>query len=159
MANPYSEDKLRRSFHDALRVAERTRGVAKRSPEAALSGRSLDALEAHLEYLLGELKLTKKVKKDADLDEKELTAEALPLMKSKTFVFDGGTATRVDPTTLETDQEALKKKIGVRNYNRITKVVIDKKLLEANIAAGFIDPQDVADCSEVIPKASYILIT
>ena len=75
-------------------------------------------------------------------------------MKSKTFVFDGGTATRVDPTTLETDQEALKKKIGVRNYNRITKVVIDKKLLEANIAAGFIDPQDVADCSEVIPKAS-----
>jgi hypothetical protein len=147
MANPYSEDKLRRSFHDALRVAERTRGVAKRSPEA------------HLEYLLGELKLTKKVKKDADLDEKELTAEALPLMKSKTFVFDGGTATRVDPTTLETDQEALKKKIGVRNYNRITKVVIDKKLLEANIAAGFIDPQDVADCSEVIPKASYILIT
>lgn len=115
--------------------------------------------EAQLEYLLGELKLTKKVKKDADLDEKELTAEALPLMKSKTFVFDGGTATRVDPTTLETDQEALKKKIGVRNYNRITKVVIDKKLLEANIAAGFIDPQDVADCSEVIPKASYILIT
>ncbi len=116
--------------------------------------------EAQLEHLLGELKEAKRVKKAADVDEKLLTAEVIPLMpKSKRFVFDGGTATMVSPTTLETDEEALKKKIGARNFNRITKVVIDKKLLEANIAAGYINPQVVADCSEVIPKESYILIT
>lgn len=115
--------------------------------------------EAHLENLLQALKAAKRMKKASEAEEKELTAMIVPLMPSKTFIFDGGTATMVSPTTLETDQEALKKKIGVRNYNRITKVVIDKKLLEANIAAGYINPQVVADCSEVIPKESYILIT
>lgn len=44
-------------------------------------------------------------------------------------------------------------------FKLITKPVIDKDKLQQQIAAGRIDPQVVAACTEVVPRSPYILIS
>jgi len=87
-------------------------------------------------------------------------------LKIKSLAFDDPddqtvkiTGTLVEPTSLILDEGKLKKKVGASVWNKITKRVLDRALLESAVASGLITPSTVASCASEEPKAPYIRIT
>lgn len=68
----------------------------------------------------------------------------------------GVKGTLVEPVRIVIPEEKLKKAIGAAKWKIVTKSVLDKKLLEANIVNGNIDPNVVASVSEENPTKPYI---
>lgn len=58
------------------------------------------------------------------------------------------------------DEAALKSALGEKGWMKVSTRVMDRKKLEASIAANETDPQIVAECSHEVPgKAPYIKVT
>ncbi|NBO53558.1 MAG: hypothetical protein EBU84_02965 [Actinobacteria bacterium] len=77
-------------------------------------------------------------------------------------VGEEGSATKVTvvrATTIEFDEEGLKKSVSDSVWRQITKVVLDKKALEDAVARGKVPIETVADHSKEKPKKPYLKIT
>lgn len=66
------------------------------------------------------------------------------------------TATIVRGTTVELDPERLKKAIGAREWNKLTKRVLDSSLVKKAVDDGTLDPAVVAECSVEKEKTPYV---
>jgi hypothetical protein len=63
-------------------------------------------------------------------------------------------------SVLVIDEAALKNALGEKGWMRVSTRIMDRKKLEASIAANETDPQIVAECSVEVPgKAPYIKVT
>lgn len=69
---------------------------------------------------------------------------------------DDGKFTIVESSVLEYDEAGIKKALGAKGWGTITRTVMDKKLLEAQIAAGNIDPVVIAQCTTEVPRSRYL---
>ena len=67
--------------------------------------------------------------------------------------------TIVRPTSIEIDEEGLKKALTASQWKAITTLSLDKKKLEDNVARGKIDIDVVANNSTEKPKKPYLKIT
>ncbi len=72
---------------------------------------------------------------------------------------DTVTATLVEVSRVVIDPQKLKKGLGASLWNKVTKRVPDKGLIEAGIAAGEVDPNIVAAASEEVPNRPHIRIS
>jgi hypothetical protein len=97
----------------------------------------------------------------------ELQGEVLAGMKRlgwKTHRFrdqsgDLHQATFVQSSSDIVNEPMLKKKLGAALWKKVTRQTLDKKLLDAHIASGDIDPAVVASCSEEKLNNPYIKIS
>lgn len=69
------------------------------------------------------------------------------------------TGTVVEGTTLTVNQERLKKLLGASRWRKVTTPTLDMAKLEAAVAEGLVTPEEVAECSDEVPKAAYIRVT
>lgn len=69
------------------------------------------------------------------------------------------TAKRVQGQRTSIDEGSLKKRVGARVWKTITTLVLDRKKLEAAIAAGDIDENIVASCSTTHDNKPYVRLT
>lgn len=67
--------------------------------------------------------------------------------------------TRVQGTTVVTDDAALKRKIGARLWKKISKEVIDNTALGQAIKDGEVSDVDVASVSTIQNKKPYVKVT
>ena len=77
----------------------------------------------------------------------------------KSHQYGGYRATFVQTETYKINEAGLKKAVGAKVYNKLTKAVLDKKKLEAAVDAGQIDPVIVAQNSELTKGKPYIRIS
>jgi hypothetical protein len=68
------------------------------------------------------------------------------------------TGTLVKGSTINIDQERLKRALGAQGWQNITTRVLDKAKLEDAMAKGLVDATVVAQCSVETPKRPYITI-
>jgi hypothetical protein len=69
------------------------------------------------------------------------------------------TGTLVAGEDVKLDAGKLKRRVGAERFNKVTTPVVDRKKLEAAMLTGLIAPEWVAECSEVVSRKKYILIT
>jgi hypothetical protein len=69
------------------------------------------------------------------------------------------TGTLVEATRIKVDEAKLAKTLGADLWNKVTKKVLDKEKLEQQIAAGKVNPTDVAAVSEELPNKPYVKVT
>ena len=77
-------------------------------------------------------------------------------------VGEEGASTKVTivrPTTMEFNEDGLKKSVSDSVWRQITKLVLDKKALEDAVARGKVSVDIVADNSKEVPKKPYLKIT
>lgn len=67
--------------------------------------------------------------------------------------------TRVQGTSINVDEAMLKKKLGARAFNKLTRPVLDPTKLEDAISDGSVDPVIVSECSEEVKLSPYIKVT
>lgn len=67
--------------------------------------------------------------------------------------------TLVKGSTMVLDDEALKKTLGAKIWNKITKRVLDKEKLEAHIVTGEVDKHLVAQCTTEKDSKPYIRLS
>lgn len=67
--------------------------------------------------------------------------------------------TLVEPVRVVIDEARLKKSLGARLWGKITRQVVEKKLLEACIAVGEIDANVVAACADEVPSTPHIRVS
>lgn len=82
-------------------------------------------------------------------------------MKSTTVDAANGehlSVTLVEGTSIVIDESLLKKKLGARMWDRVTSRVLDKRKLDANVAAGDIDPMVIAECSNEVPRTPFVKV-
>lgn len=119
---------------------------------------------------LRDLRLTKKeIEEDISGVQKEAIGILKNHLKQKSIAFDlphdtkdetiKVTGTLVEPTSLIFDEEKLKKKVGASTWNKITRRVLDRSLLEEAVARGLVSPATVASCASEEPKNPYIRVT
>lgn len=68
-------------------------------------------------------------------------------------------ASVIEGTSMVIDDVKLRRRLGARLWGKVTKTVLDKKMLEAAIAAKEVDPIIVAECTEEVPRTPYIKTT
>lgn len=92
----------------------------------------------------------------------DFTEKAKSLMAeigcTKATTDAGNTGTLVSATRLVFDEAKLKKSLGASMWNSLTKQVLDRSLLEANIAAGKVDANVVATATDEVQNKPYIKI-
>lgn len=66
------------------------------------------------------------------------------------------TVTQVEQSRVVIDESRLKKCLGAPVFNKITKRVLDKELLQDAITRKEVDPVKVAQCSEEIRSRPFI---
>lgn len=72
---------------------------------------------------------------------------------------DSTKVTIVRPTSMEFNEDGLKKSVSDAVWRQITKLVLDKKALEDAVARGKVSVDIVADNSKEVPKKPYLKIT
>jgi hypothetical protein len=77
----------------------------------------------------------------------------------KSREYGGFRATLVKSETVKVNEAGLKKAIGARVFNKLTKAVLDKKKLEEAVEAGAIDPVILAQNSQVVEGKPFIRLT
>jgi hypothetical protein len=128
------------------------RRVAKPQPEEYLD----------LHWAVDQLADLKLKRKEAEEKEKDLQKKIIHRMyETQIWSVDTGyhRGTLVEPTRIEIGEAMLKRKLGATLWKRITKTILDRDLLEHEMAAGNVDPKVVAMCSEEVPIAPYIKIS
>lgn len=97
---------------------------------------------------------------------KSTQAQIIDLMaerKTSSHVVRSGvrriTATIVRGSRLVLDEPALKKRLGADMWNKVTTRVLDRKKLDAFVASGEIDANEIAAASEEVDNAEYVKIT
>lgn len=108
---------------------------------------------------LGKLKREEKKMQE---EIKELEAKVITQMQTKkvsVFEVTGIKGTLVEGTTLTLDEEGLKAALPTATWNKITRQVLDKELLEANIVTGKIDADLVASFTEEKPRKPYVRVS
>jgi hypothetical protein len=101
----------------------------------------------------------KEMKSIAEGRVKELSDRVMDLMdvcKVDHVNTDVGKLSIVESSTLQIDEAMLKKKIGAKMWEKISRRLLDKKLLEDRIAIGEIDPTVVAGCATEVPRSRYL---
>ena len=88
---------------------------------------------------------------DAQL--REYAAEGKTEMESDGYVYS---FTDVASSTSRLDEDKLRKSIGVRMWNAVTKRVLDEQLVAKALAEGRIKAATVDKCYEYTPKRPYI---
>lgn len=73
--------------------------------------------------------------------------------------FQRLTGTLVEGSTVVVNQERLKKLLGSARWSKVTTPTLDMAKLEAAVASGLITAEEVAECSDEVPKAAYIRVT
>ena len=68
-------------------------------------------------------------------------------------------ATAVHATRLIFNEQQLRKKLGAPMWKKVTKQVLDRKLLEEQVALGEVSALDVADAAEEVPNKPYVKVT
>lgn len=116
--------------------------------------------------LLVDLKRAKAVRDEADEMVTAITEDLVAAMKKEGTTTlkcrddkDAITGTLVEATRVLIDEDRLKKNLGARMWDRVTKKVLDKPKLEDAIARGDVDPNVVAQCSEVKANRPYVKVT
>lgn len=69
------------------------------------------------------------------------------------------TGTLVRSSTVNLDDEALKKKVGANIWRKISTLSLDRKKLEVALQAGDVSDVDVAASSTITPKAPFVKVT
>lgn len=104
----------------------------------------------------------------AQMDEamRETQAELIDWMEDegkKSLTADDGdnriSGTIVRGTRIVIDEGRLKKLLGAKLWNKVTKKVLDKSKLEDLIVRNEIDPMEVATCSNELDNKPYIKVT
>jgi hypothetical protein len=90
--------------------------------------------------------------------QEDLTAR-LSSLGWKTHEYGGYRATLVKNESYKVNEMGLKRAVGARVYNKVTKSVLDKKKLEQAVTEGLIDPVIVAQNSELSESKAYIRIS
>lgn len=92
-----------------------------------------------------------------------LLSELLTRNRRKSYEFQDGDyrvrATVVRGETTKIDEAGLKKELGYRLFNKVTKRVIDNKKLQDAMADGTIDPMAVGKHVEVKENRPFIRIS
>lgn len=104
---------------------------------------------------------------DTHLDKVGKAKEALMVLLEKheletVKVGEDGESTKVTivrATSMEFNEEGLKKSVSESVWRQITKVVLDKKALEDAVARGKVPIETVADNSKEVAKKPYLKIT
>ena len=104
---------------------------------------------------------------DIHLDKVGKAKEALMALLEKheletVKVGEDGESTKVTivrATSMEFNEEGLKKSVSESVWRQITKVVLDKKALEDAVARGKVPIETVADNSKEVAKKPYLKIT
>ena len=104
---------------------------------------------------------------DIHLDKVGKAKEALMVLLEKheletVKVGEDGESTKVTivrATSMEFNEEGLKKSVSESVWRQITKVVLDKKALEDAVARGKVPIETVADNSKEVAKKPYLKIT
>jgi len=112
------------------------------------------------------LEQLKQDKAEVDGQIKDLQAEIIDLLdraEEKTFVVDLDgrqvKATKVQGVKTVIDESSLKRSLGEKLWMKVSTRVLDKKKLEAFIAAGEVDPMTVAECSTENEIAPYVKLS
>lgn len=69
------------------------------------------------------------------------------------------TATKVQSSTLNIDENGLSEEIGPSKWTTISKRVLDRKLLEDAVTKDRIDSDLLARHSDEVPRAPYVRVT
>lgn len=88
-----------------------------------------------------------------------MTAEGKKSFKGVATNGDTLSATVVQSSRLNIDELKLARRLGKAAWMRVSTRVLDKKKLEAQIAAEKVDPMMVAECSDEVPNSPYIRLT
>lgn len=67
--------------------------------------------------------------------------------------------TAIHGTRVIIDEPRLKKTLGAKLFNKLTKRVLDKNKLEDAMASGEVNPLDVATCSDEKHNRPYMKVT
>lgn len=92
------------------------------------------------------------------LAQEDLTAR-LSSMGWKSHQYGGYKATLVKNESYKVNELGLKRAVGAKVYNKLTKAVLDKKKLEKAVEDGVVDPVIVAQNSELTTSKLYIRIS
>lgn len=97
----------------------------------------------------------------ADLQEAIITQLDGQGQKSLTVELEGRNikVTKVQGVRVIIDEISLKKRLGAKSWEHVSTRVLDKKKLEAHIAAGDVDPLVVAECTTEQPNKPYVKLT
>lgn len=138
------------------RPAKRVASVRK-AVKNARQGHPLIREIADVDLQLAELQK----RKAALQEELQIEMERLgnKTMKSE---LDGGRiaqVTLVKGSRLVFHEDELRKKLGAAMWKKVTKQVLDKKLLEDQVALGNVSPLVVAGAAEELPNKPYIKLT
>ncbi len=120
-----------------------------------------------LKELVVKLRYNKEAAAAAEARVDEIQSELIDIMQKHNMVkivgcqdgADTVTATLVEGARVVIDPQKLKQGLGASLWNKVTKRVPDKGLIEAGIAAGEVDPNIVAAASEEVPNRPYIRIS
>lgn len=85
--------------------------------------------------------------------------DAMQQIGKKSISAQGVKGTLVEGTTVNIDEDALKKALGAKTWGKVTKQVLDKAKLEAAVVIGDVDEVVVAQCSEEKPRKPYIRVS
>lgn len=134
-----------------------------RKKKAAVKKTEVDTLSPLLERL-DELKgqrdtIAEQIKEVQDEVVATMTAEGKKSFKGVATNGDSLNATVVQSTRLNIDEVKLARRLGKTVWMRVSTRVLDKKKLEAQIAAEQVDPMAVAECSDEIPNSPYVRLT
>lgn len=122
------------------------------------------AIEAVVE--VRDARNTKRGLEEAISDHQAEAVDALEGLGIESIAFDDPSADNVKigasvvrQSTLQFDETKLRKKLGVKLWNRISTRHLDRSKLEQAVADGIIDAKVVAACSEEKAKKPFIRIT
>jgi hypothetical protein len=123
--------------------------------KASIAGLLLDL--ARIKALEDEL-----AKQKAAVQESLVTALKAVGQKTASATTDNGDSikgTLVEAQRVTYDEDRLKKALGAPVWKKVTKQVLDKQKLEAEITVGAVDPNVVAGCASVADNKPYVKVT
>lgn len=125
-----------------------------------------ELLQEELGQYLAQLNAAKQRKNEAEAEIQSLTKlltesmTAGEMRKLQTNVPDGILiGTLVTPSTVEIDEPRLKRQLGAKVWKKVTKQVLDRKLLDDALSTGEVDIAVVAQCSQEKFRSPYIKLT
>lgn len=120
--------------------------------------------ETKLQEALRDLAIIKE--KIEDLGEEKAAVEetivaALKATGQKTVTANNGDlkGTLVEGSVITIDEEGLRKRLSAAQWKKVTKQVLDKERLEAEVVVGNIDAHEVAAVSTEKDRKPYIRVT
>lgn len=115
------------------------------------------------QQMLSELSLKiHKLRAEQSILEGEITdaqVQVIELMKNnglRNYDAGGVKVTIVEPSRIVIDENRLKRSLGARMWAKVTRTVLDRRLLDACIAVGDVDANVVANCSDEVPSKPYV---